>query len=472
MSRTALAAVALGLALTSCGGSSGSDTAPSVCGGAVGSTPALCEFGPSLDEVHLGGTFLVEFGLADLEGDLTDVCVTVGRTGDDPLARCLRTNQPGELMNGFFFLTTPIEVVREDGNPLPPGDYTVSMVVGDAAGHVSNRVTAPLRIVGSYVDPGPPPPPPSLGSSNIFYVSSRAALGYEICVRNLEGLAPVCLTHSVGNDSGFSVSADGSRVAFLSDRSGETDLYVMNADGTSQRRLTRDDQHNKYPPTISPDGRLVAWEASFAVHVIRADGAGYRRLLEGHGNPRFSPDGVHLVTSGWEPATESNGQVGVLYLTRLRDGETRRITPPGFAPGALGFLPDGTPLVVSYAGDVPRLYAVPLDGGEPTRLVDLPDQPADELDVAPGGRHVAFRSGWTSWGEIWVVDLETGDLREVSPVEPGWDANRPSFGPDGRQIVFSAEGPDRARDLYVVNLDGSGLTRLPDAGYDLTPVWR
>jgi TolB protein len=72
-------------------------------------------------------------------------------------------------------------------------------------------------------------------------------------------------------------------MAFVSDRDGNAEIYVMNADGSAQRRLTRDPASDA-DPVWSPDGQKIAFvngagqlERS-GVYVMNADGSGQRRL--------------------------------------------------------------------------------------------------------------------------------------------------------------------------------------------------
>jgi TolB protein len=57
-------------------------------------------------------------------------------------------------------------------------------------------------------------------------------------VMNADGSQPVNLSNSTSNDGSCSWSADGQKVLFVSSRDGNTEIYVMNADGTGQTRLT------------------------------------------------------------------------------------------------------------------------------------------------------------------------------------------------------------------------------------------
>src|SRR5439155_2040177 len=81
------------------------------------------------------------------------------------------------------------------------------------------------------------------------------------------------LTHSPGPDFDPSWSRDGMRIAFRSERSGESEIWVMNADGTRQRRLAAG-----LSPAWSPDGSLIAFSGRAGLSMIRPDGTGLRAL--------------------------------------------------------------------------------------------------------------------------------------------------------------------------------------------------
>ena len=68
-------------------------------------------------------------------------------------------------------------------------------------------------------------------------------------------------------------SPDGRRIAFASGRDGNFEIYVINADGSRQRRLTRNTGRD-VGPVWSPDGRRIAFESNWQVYVMNADGSG------------------------------------------------------------------------------------------------------------------------------------------------------------------------------------------------------
>jgi Tol biopolymer transport system component len=78
-------------------------------------------------------------------------------------------------------------------------------------------------------------------------------------------------------------SPDGRKIAFMSDRDGNREIYVMNADGTGLTRLTNDDVDDENP-SWSPDGNQVAFNRRVLGHlqifVMNADGSAPTRLTE------------------------------------------------------------------------------------------------------------------------------------------------------------------------------------------------
>ena len=127
----------------------------------------------------------------------------------------------------------------------------------------------------------------------------------EIYVMSADGSGQRRLTRNAGRDSDPVWSPDGRRIAFESN----WQVWVMNADGSGQRRLTRNGARN-FAPAWSPDGQRIAFERGrrqrdacsacpgargYTVYVMNADGSGQQRLSRGASQPRWSPDGRKIA---------------------------------------------------------------------------------------------------------------------------------------------------------------------------------
>jgi TolB protein len=134
-----------------------------------------------------------------------------------------------------------------------------------------------------------------------------ASLGFEgnseIYVMNSNGTGLSRLTNSKGIDISPSWSPNGRQIAFVSDRTGTPQIYVMNADGTDVQRLTFEGSYNT-SPAWSPRGDLIAFVqrqpgGTNQICVTDLTGDTYMRLTSGMNNedPCWSPDGLHIAFS-------------------------------------------------------------------------------------------------------------------------------------------------------------------------------
>lgn len=162
--------------------------------------------------------------------------------------------------------------------------------------------------------------------TKIAFQSARNGVNYQVYVMNADGSGQVNVSNSTANDTQPSWSLDGTKIAFASDRdqAGFSSIYVMNANGSSQTRLTssgngfRDEQ-----PAWSPDGMklaftttrdstVVTWQEWYLgelvvktkllinkeIYVMNADGSAQVRLTNTMGNddsPVWSSDGTKIA---------------------------------------------------------------------------------------------------------------------------------------------------------------------------------
>jgi TolB protein len=300
----------------------------------------------------------------------------------------------------------------------------------------------------------------------LAFVSRRDG-NAEIYVMNADGSAQENLTRQPASDSHPSWSRDGRKLAFVSRRDGNSDIYVMNADGSGLRNLTRA-RGDDLDPAWSPDGRAIAFvrtiflgkcvpgrcDAITYLYVVNADGSGLRRLTtDPHvSNPSWSADGKTIRYGGYLVYADGSGRK---KLPEARIWTNRNIAIDGV------WSPDGQRIAaVSVANSPSRadptklgLWVTNADGSNARRVAAK----ATDGDPAwsPDGRRIAFRGlgiGPVN-SDLYVVNADGSGLRRLTrnAAKLRWFA----WSPDGRSIAFLRSG-----EVYIVNADGSGERRL------------
>ena len=167
-----------------------------------------------------------------------------------------------------------------------------------------------------------------------------------------------------------SLSPDGSRLAFFSNRSGEHELWVANPDGTNAVQLTTLAAAPGYP-MWSPDGHTIAFHSDPVGHpdvlTIPADGGQFRVLLpgpRGGGYPSYSRDGRSIYFTG----PDVDGQLKVLKVSASGG------TPVAITAG-IGAIPlesyDGRDVYYLEAAERPSaVWRMPTAGGAATKVLD------------------------------------------------------------------------------------------------------
>src|SRR5919198_3556285 len=125
----------------------------------------------------------------------------------------------------------------------------------------------------------------------------------EIYVMNPDGSGKRALTDNTSNDADPAWSADGSKMVFESVTGNAFNLYVINADGTGLYQLTTSTKRTDVQPAWSPDGTQVVFsrqkmDGTGAIWIINADGTGLHRItgeVSQNSHPNWSPDGTHIV---------------------------------------------------------------------------------------------------------------------------------------------------------------------------------
>lgn len=261
-------------------------------------------------------------------------------------------------------------------------------------------------------------------------------------------------------------------LVFVSTRDGDYAIYAVDTGG-HEWRLTKEKGDPATPtglffelqPAWSPDARSIAFvsrrEGRAHVYVMRADGAGVRRLTRGAADdtsPAWSPDGRQI-------AFARNGE---LYAVPASGGPAHRLTH-GLGGDAAdpAWSPNGKLIAYDYRRpgfSIREIWVARADGTHPRPVTQL-RQVSTLPTWSPDGGHIAFQSNIHGGHfEIYSIALDGSDLaREtrssIDTIDPAWS-------PSGETIAFSRDGA-----IWTVNR-ADHATKLTSGGNDASPAWR
>lgn len=211
------------------------------------------------------------------------------------------------------------------------------------------------------------------------------------------------------------------RIVFQSDADGDNEIYELTRDGV--RRLTDNAWSDEYP-RWSPDRTRIAFAANprgnYDIFVMNADGSGQTAVAASPADetePAWLPDGAGLAFT----------RDDVLWAIDLATKTERRVLP-----------------------DFSRSHGL--------------------SDFTPGGGLAAFTGKRLFGWDVFIADLARGT---ATPLTDGGKGCRPRFSHDGRSIAYVSSVADGKGDIWVMNPDGSGKTRLTERSdtVDYFPAW-
>lgn len=261
------------------------------------------------------------------------------------------------------------------------------------------------------------------------------------------------------------------KIAFVSNRTGSPEIWVMDYDGHNQRPLTSYGSES-LTPRWAPDNTRIAFTSyllgnpdlfMFSLETNRR--VPFPQFKGLNTTPAFSPDGRRLAF-----CSSMSGDPEI-YISDLNGSNLQRLT---FSPG-VDISPVWNPRTgneiafVSDRSGTPQIYIMSADGTNVRRLTTLGGD-ASGPAWSPNGLFIAFHWRVTETGtyDIYVIEIATGRIIQLTH-----DARRnehPTWSPDGRHLAFESTRSG-TRQVWRMLANGTNAVQLTSEGRNWAPNW-
>jgi Tol biopolymer transport system component len=197
--------------------------------------------------------------------------------------------------------------------------------------------------------------------------------------------------------------------------------------------------------------------AIFEIYIMNADGSDQTRLtVSGGAAPSWSPDGRKIAFA----RSDGNGG-GIWVMNADGSGQTQLTFPPAADDDFPTWSPDGSKIAFArFSGGNYDIWVMNADG---SNQVDITNNPAEDIEPSwqPGGSKIAFRTNRDGNPQIYTMNADGSGLQDLSNSPANFDDD-PDWSPDGSKIAFDSDraAPGFGADIFVMNADGGSVTRL------------
>ena len=302
--------------------------------------------------------------------------------------------------------------------------------------------------------------------------TSRRWWNYDIYIADTYNGHMTHLTKNKWLDFNPAISKDGSKLAFISSRDGNREVYSMDLvwmDGYEQWEVQNlvnitQTSENEWTPSFSPTQDKIVFATYFPendnydIFIMNYDGSGKANLTNSNyyeKYPQFSPDGSFIIYQGWK-----KGKMEI-FFSNILDENNINLTNNSFSNDIIShgnsFSPDGQKIVFTSERDGNRnIYLMNTDGTSQVRLTSHVANDYEPI-FSSDGQKIVFTSERDGNRDIYIMDHKGSNLKNLSN-NPANDWN-PRYYSDNEKIIFQSER-DGNWEIYMMKLDGTGQTNL------------
>ncbi len=183
-------------------------------------------------------------------------------------------------------------------------------------------------------------------------------------------------------------------------------------------------------------------------------------------SPTFSPDGKQMAFS----TREVNGIDAGIYISNLDGGQLKNLSNHAAIDSSPTWSPTGRQIgFISDRSGSPQLWVMDADGSNVQQLVREGGH-CDSPDWSPDGRYITY--SWQPSGQwshqIYVIEVATGRIFQLTSGRG--NSENPHWSPDGRHIAFQSSRTG-SKQIFVMNADGKNLKQVTAYGINESPAW-
>ena len=284
------------------------------------------------------------------------------------------------------------------------------------------------------------------------------------------------------------------RVAFVGQQDSVNHIYLMDVDasgrGSNPTRLTNDVESESYA-FWSPDGKRLVYQRAFhgsAVYVINADGTGQQRLSPAQGfdtSPFWSPDGAKIVYARLLSPPQPNQPPPMTDIRVMNvdgTGDHAILSNTIFSVEPQWSVNDQIVFMSYMSSSKLQIFVMNADGTGLRQLTNIAANNGDPV-WSPDGTRITFGSDREGGNKlnVFTMNADGSQLQQLTHFDVPYEAGNPNWSGDGKKISFQYDingmkqsDPNARAEVWTMNPDGSGAagTGVQCSNVGCNPTWQ